>query len=466
MDHPESPHLAAPAAPAAARAPAKFVQGSTMRHVIVMTATATLGLMAIFLVDLLNLFYIARLGQTHLTAAVGYASTILFMTTSICIGVMIATSALVSRRLGAGDRPAARRFAASSVTWMTAISVVVSAIALPLNAPLLTLLGATGETHEVAARFLLIATPTLPLMGLGLAYSGVLRAVGDARRAMYVTLSGGIVAAIMDPILIFGLGLGVDGAALSILFSRLALAVLGWHGAVKVHNLVARPDWRTALADGGAVASIAGPAVLTNLAPPIANGYMTAALSPFGDAAIAANAVIGRLVPVCFGVIFALSGAVGPILGQNYGARRLDRVRGAMTDSYILCTVYVAAMWALLAVSSNGIVAVFGITDPAAVDLVTFFCLVVAGSWIFHGFMFVANAAFNNLGYPLLSTVFNWGKATVGTIPFVYVGALYFGAKGALIGQALGAVAFGLAALWWGQRVIARLRLPDEGTRR
>lgn len=462
MDHPESPHLAAPAAPAATRAPAKFVQGSTMRHVIVMTATATLGLMAIFVVDLLNLFYIARLGETHLTAAVGYASTVLFMTTSVCIGLMIATSALVSRALGSGDLPLARRLAASSTVWMMIAAIVVTFIAVPLTGPVLDLLGATGETRAVAARFLYIAQPTLPLMALGLAFSGVLRAVGDARRAMYVTLSGGIVAAIMDPILIFGLGLGVDGAALSILFSRLALAVLGWHGAVRIHNLVARPTVDAVRADAGAVIGIAGPAVLTNLATPVANGYMTAVLSPFGDGAIAANAVIGRLVPVCFGVIFALSGAVGPILGQNYGARKLDRVRQTMNDAFLVTLVYVCAMWALLALSRNAIIAAFGITDPMAADLVIFFCLLVAGSWIFHGFLFVANAAFNNLGYPVTSTLFNWGKATVGTMPFAYVGALHGGATGAFLGQGVGAVVFGVIGMAWAYRTIARLKVPAE----
>ncbi|HQS48423.1 MAG TPA: MATE family efflux transporter, partial [Xanthobacteraceae bacterium] len=80
-------------------APAKFLQGSIMRHVAVMAATGSIGLVAVFLVDLLNLFYISLLGEAELAAAIGYAGTMLFFTTSVALGIMIAGSAVVSRAL-------------------------------------------------------------------------------------------------------------------------------------------------------------------------------------------------------------------------------------------------------------------------------------------------------------------------------------------------------------------------------
>src|ERR1700742_3621739 len=89
---------------AAASSAPKLTVGSTMRHVVVMTATGSIGLMAIFVVDFLNLFYIALLGQQELAAAIGYAGTVLFFTISLCIGVTIAGTALVSRALGARQR--------------------------------------------------------------------------------------------------------------------------------------------------------------------------------------------------------------------------------------------------------------------------------------------------------------------------------------------------------------------------
>ena len=124
-----------------------------MRHVMVMTATGSIGLMAIFVVDFLNLFYIAMLGQQQLAAAIGYAGTVLFFTISICIGVTIAGTALVSRALGARQREEARRIATSSLMFMIAVAVAISLVTLPLISPILTLFGARGPTHDIASAF-------------------------------------------------------------------------------------------------------------------------------------------------------------------------------------------------------------------------------------------------------------------------------------------------------------------------
>jgi Na+-driven multidrug efflux pump len=81
----------------------------------------------------------------------------------------------------------------------------------------------------------------------------------------------------------------------------------------------------------------------------------------------------------------------------------------------------------------------------------------VAGSFLFNGTLFVANAAFNNLGFALYSTLLNWGRATLGVIPFVWVGAHYFGAVGVLAGYGLGVVLFGVIGGVLCFKVLARL---------
>ena len=121
---------------------ARFVTGSTFRHVVVMAATGSVGLMAIFVVDLLSLLYIARLGDPVLTAAVGFATIVQIFAVSINIGMMIAVGALVSRALGRGDVGEARRLAASALVLSMAASGLVAALLLPLLTPFLTLIGA------------------------------------------------------------------------------------------------------------------------------------------------------------------------------------------------------------------------------------------------------------------------------------------------------------------------------------
>jgi MATE family, multidrug efflux pump len=426
--------------------PPRFVAGSTMRHVVVMTVTGSVGLVAIFVVDLLSLLYISWLGDPRLTAGVGFATLVLFLSISINVGMMIAIGALVSRALGTGERARARRLAGTSTTHMALASVVIAGAILAVLPSLLRLLGAGPETLAVAQRFLWITMPSNVLMALGMAFSGVLRAVGDAKRSMYVTLAGAIVVAGLDPLLIFGAGLGVDGAAIATVVSRLIFALVGFYGAVRIHRLVAWPRLSELAADFPPMFAIAAPAVLTNVATPVANGFVAAVLARFGDHVIAGGAIIDRLVPVAFSGLFALSGAIGPILGQNWGARRFDRMRQALRDGVRFLAVYVAAVWILLLLARDPLTQLFGVTGLAA-DIVRFFCLVSGPMWFFIGLLFLANASFNNLGFPLLSTAFNWGRATLGTMPFAAAGASLGGPEGVLAGVAGGGLFFGLAAI-------------------
>jgi Na+-driven multidrug efflux pump len=178
-------------------------------------------------------------------------------------------------------------------------------------------------------------------------------------------------------------------------------------------------------------------------------------MAAFGPEAVAGQATIDRITPVAFGLVYALSGAIGPIVAQNLGAGRIDRVREALRDALIFVVVTVVAAWILLALAQNVIVAAFSAHGVTA-DMVRLFCSFLAGSFLFTGALYVANAAFNNLGFPLLSTVFNWGRATLGTIPFAAWGSAY-GPRGVLIGQAAGSLLFGLGAVIMAFRAIGTL---------
>ncbi len=445
--------------PAAPPPPPRFVTGSTMRHVVVMASTGAVGLVAVFVVDLLNLFYISMLGQKPIAAAVGFAGVVGFLQSSVAIGLMIGITAVVSRTIGAGRMQDARRIASGSLVVMTGLMLALGLLTVAVLNPLLGALGAVGDTRELAAQFLRITSPSLPLIAAGMCMSGLLRAVGDARRAMNVTLVAAFVTAGVDPVLIFGLHLGLTGAAISTVISRCVLLGMGWHGAVRKHDLVGRFEPAALPADLRLVATVAGPAVLTNLATPIGATYVTHSMAVFGTAAIAGQATIDRISPVAFGLVYALTGAVGPILAQNLGAGRADRVNAALRDSLVFVVVAVTAAWAILALAQGGVVHAFHAEGETAI-LIRLFCSWLAASFLFTGALFVANAAFNNLGYPLLSTFFNWGRATLGTIPFVTIGAGY-GPAGVLIGQAAGSVLFGLAAVTVAFRVVGRLKADD-----
>ena len=156
---------------------AVFTTGPLMRHVAVMTATGSIGLMAVFVVDLLSLLYVSWLGRPEATAGVGFATIVLYLMVSVNVGLMIAVTALTSRSVGAGDRPAARRIAASTMALSAIVALVLSLIALPILPRLLSLLGAHDQSHAVALSFLYIVLPSNALMAIGMGFSGILRAI-------------------------------------------------------------------------------------------------------------------------------------------------------------------------------------------------------------------------------------------------------------------------------------------------
>jgi Na+-driven multidrug efflux pump len=212
----------------------------------------------------------------------------------------------------------------------------------------------------------------------------------------------------------------------------------------------------------GPIWAIAVPAILTQVATPVGQAFVTRATSAYGEAAVAGMAIAGRLTPVAFGVIFALSGAIGPIIGQNFGAGRMDRVRRTFIDGLIFTGLVIVLVSAVLFVLRGPIADAFQ-AEGLTRDLVYLFCGPLALLWFFNGVIFVGNAVCNNLGRPFWSTVVNWGRHTVGTIPLaIWLGSIW-GAQGVLVGQALGGVVFGLAAAWL---ALVAIRSPAVGPER
>jgi putative MATE family efflux protein len=368
----------------------------------------------------------------------------------------IAATSLVAPALGARRRVRARRLSANAHVLTFLFSAVASVAIWFAIRPLLELLGATGRTLELASFYLVVLVPTLPLLSLGMTSAAVLRSVGDARRAMHVTLSGAIVNTILDLVFIVHFGLGLEGAVLSSLLARIVIMGVGLYGVISVHDLMGRPKIATLKQDAPAFGRIAGPAVLTNIAPAVGNGYITLAISAYGDAAVAAWAIIGRITPVAFGAIYALSGTVGPILGQNFGARSPSRMRDVFTLSLLTMAAFTGFAWLILALVAPPLASLFK-AGPEARDLIVFFCRWLSPLFVFLGTVFITNAVLNTLGRAHFSTLLNWGRATVGTVPFVLLGGKFYGAEGVLAGNMVGGVAFGLIAIIAGYRLIARV---------
>ncbi|MGV4877443.1 MATE family efflux transporter [Acetobacter indonesiensis] len=439
------------------RQKACFITGSIMRHVLVMAGTGAIGLMAVFAVDMLNMVYIAHLGQTALTAAIGFAGAVIGLQIAVAIGLTIGISAATGREIGAGRHEDARQIASSALAVMLGLTTVLGLGTMVAAHPILQLFGARGDALAHATTYLQTVSPFLPLICMGMGCSALMRVVGDAKGSMNITLLGAVVAAVLDPIMIFGLHEGLTGAAISTVISRLVVASAGVRGALR-HDMITWPTLSRISGDTRHVASIAMPAILTNLATPVGGVYVTQSMAHFGLDAVGGQASIERTVPVLFSLVFALTGSVGPIMAQNMGAGLCHRVRETLTAALKLVMISIGLTWIILAALQNYVVAAFNAQGDAAM-LIHLFCSLTIGSYLFVGMLFVANAAFNNLGFPLYSTAFNWGRATLGTIPFVGLGTR-FGPAGVQIGQAAGVIVFGSLAVLTAFRVTQKLTAP------
>ena len=162
--------------------------------------------------------------------------------------------------------------------------------------------------------------------------------------------------------------------------------------------------------------TIALPAMLAQIATPFGNYVMTSLISAYGDSAVAAWAVASRLTIVAFGGIFALSGAINGIFAHNFGAGLSDRVRTTYRDALIFCAAYSLVTCAVLIYFNDLIAQSFGLV-AVGTDVLRAFTYIGAGAFLFSGALFVSNAAFNNLGKPLRSTLTSWLQDGVCTLP-------------------------------------------------
>lgn len=434
-------------------ADAKFTQGNLMWHVSTMSLTSSIGLMAVFAVDLIDLFFISLLGVDDLAASAGYASTLMFFASAINIGLSIAAAALVSRAIGGKRSEDARRYATSVAAFTVLIGILVPIFMLVYADELLAMVGATGDIAARAKAYLSIILPTTLFSGLAMVAVAVLRAYGDAKRAMYPSLLGGGINAVLDPIFIFTLGLGLEGAAWATAIARVATMGFALYPAIKQYDAFARFKLSEVSGDMSEVTRIAMPAVMTNVATPLGTAIVTREMAKYGTEAVAGMAIIGRLSPVVFAVVLALSGAIGPIIGQNFGASRMDRVRESYIDGLKFLAIYVVLAALILYAVRVPLADMFNANGDARI-LLYWFCGPLALASIFNGAIFVSNASFNNLGYPVYSSWINWGRHTLGTWPFVILFAAWWGAPGVLIGQAVGGVIFAAIAVYLSFRIM------------
>ncbi|QKH37926.1 MATE family protein [Achromobacter pestifer] len=438
---------------------ARFVSGPMGPHVLEMVLTGWASMLAVFAVEFLSLLYLGTLKDEAVLGAVGFGSMTQFTIISVCIGVTVGGTALVSRALGAGEAPRARALAGASLVLMAAAALVSGALFLAVIGPYTAAINLAEDVRAHLLSYVLITTPFAVVMGVGMMLSNLLRAAGHGRQSMWVLLAGTAAVAALDPLVIFVLDGGMEGVAWAGGVGRLVTVALGAWLVFGKHRLVAWPAGAALRAHLAAIGRIALPAALTTLATPAAVIFTVSTYAGFGSSVMAGATVVDRVLQLAYALFFVLPGAIGPILGQNLGAGQWDRVQQTVQLTTRWSLMYGFGVAVLLALLAPWVPDLFQVTGPGR-DLIVFFCRYGSFAWALNSLYFVAIAVFNNLGYATYSTAIGWLRATVGTLPFVWLGAYYGGPEGVLAGQTAGFALFSLIAMLLCRRV---MRAPPAG---
>ena len=322
-----------------------------------------LSMMITMIYNLVDAFFVGKLG-TSASAAIGVVLGVQSIFQAFGFMMGHGAGSQISIRLGEGDKDAADRLFSTAFFHALVISVIVGIVCLFGLEPLMRLMGSTDTILPFSKNYgfyILISGPAL--VG-SCVLNNVMRYEGRAVLAMVGLVTGGVLNMIGDPILMFGLGLGIDGAGLSTAISQyISFGILLY--MVFSKRTISRLSLRFRSNDPEVTLSIMRvgfPSLIRQMLNSISTITLNHAAMPYGDAAIAAMAIVGRIVMFIGSAMIGLGQGFQPVSAYNFGARKYARLRQAF---------YFTVKAGMLVL---GILAIFGFLFPEPIVRVPFSC--------------------------------------------------------------------------------------------
>jgi putative MATE family efflux protein len=378
---------------------AKLTQGSITGHLVGQTLPAIIGVAAIMSIGLVDAYFIGQLGSKQL-AAISFIFPITVALSSLGVGVMVGINSVVARALGEGNSEQAARRANFGIAFAVFAGIAMGLTLFALQDPLFRLMNAPDDLLPLIRTYMQPFALGFPLILAIMGFNGVLRGQGEARKTSLVSITYAAVNWVLDPILITGAfgfeGLGILGAAYATIigwgFGVVTAALLMRKAAIPLDLSLLRGS--NLVDPAKAILRVAGPAAFSNSINPIGLSILTALIALEGEAAVAGFGAAGRLQSFATVPLLALSGSIGAIVGQNWGAREYGRSRQAAVYAFGFCIVW--GLGIAVAMVSGGEFLAYLFTDDA--DVVDEFALYLSiAAWGYAGFglLIVANGILN-----------------------------------------------------------------------
>lgn len=444
---------------------ARLTKGSIPGHLVGQTLPAIVGGLAMMSIGLVDSYFIGQLGPDAL-AAIAFIFPVLIALTSLGVGVMVGINSVVARALGEGDGERAHRKANFGIVFAAGIGIIMGMALYAGQGALFTLMNAPAHLMPLISAYMEPYAIGLPLILMIMGFNGVLRAQGEARKTSIVSVTYASANWVLDPILIVGVfgfeGFGIAGAAYA--------SIAGYAiGAVLSVFMISRTDLPIDLgklkgANVGepakAILRVGLPASFSNAINPMGLMVLTALIALESEAAVAAFGAAGRVQSFALVPLLSLSGTIGAIVGQNWGARAFDRSREAALFAFGFCLFWGLGIAIVMAFSGAWFGRAFSDEAEVIAQFARYFQI---AAWGYAGFgvLIVANGILNAVDKASFALSQSAARVFLVMLPFAWIFLPEWGSE-AIFGAELAANVFGgisgAALAFW---ILSR-RAPDR----
>jgi MATE family, multidrug efflux pump len=399
--------------------------GSLSGHLLKTTSFMLVSMVFQTLYVLVDLYWVGSLG-TDAVAAVGISGNLTFIVLAVSQMLGVGATTLVSHAAGRKDHEQAMFLFNQAQALSIAAGFVFFVIAMVFRHQYVDGMSADAETNRLANDYLFWFIPAMGLQFVMVAMGAALRGTGNFKPGMIVQTGTVILNMVLAPFLIFGWGtghpMGVSGAAMATFIAVVVgVAWISVYFVDKNAYLRLHPrDWVPKLRIWGDMLKIGLPAGVEFALMAVYLMVVYAVSRPFGAAAQAGFGIGMRLMQSMFLPVVALAFALAPVAGQNFAARRGDRVSEAFRTAVMMSVVTTLFFTALAQLAPRALVRIFT-TDQSAIDVGEVYFKIVSLNFVASGITFVTASMFQAMGNTIPSMATSFIRIVVVAIPVAFL---------------------------------------------
>ena len=381
--------------------------------------------------NMADTFFVSQLG-TSASGAVGVIFSAMSIIQAIAFTIGMGSGTNVSQALGAGNEDTAQRYVSMAFFTALGVGVLLAAAGLSSIDWLVRFLGATETIAPYAKDYATYIFYAAPFMMCSLVMNNLLRFEGLSIYGMVGITTGGILNMVLDPLFIFGFGLGTAGAAIATAISQfVSFMILLIMTNTRAAAISIRPrNFRPTARMYGRIFYMGLPSLGRQGIASVSTILLNNAAGIYGDAAIAAMSIVSRFIMFINSTVIGFGQGFQPVCGYCYGAGRYSRVREAFTFCVKVSTIILLVLSAVSFLFARPIITVFRRDDPLVIEIGTFALRAQLLTLPLWGFITMSNMFTQSIGYGVRATIIATARQGIFLIPALLILPQVLGLRG------------------------------------